>query len=274
MNGSCPWVTANPVQARKSTVGGWSQHEPIRWTDGACHAVRKTKKARAVYPANTTRPTHGGWRGSRGRWPAAASLRRHHGAASAQATRHPGAPRARGVVPPGPSRCPATDRHGTGVQEPLAAEGDRRGGDAVGVEAGVDHQDPGQVGGHPPDGGGQDDRVLRRSSPAVIPAFTWGSASAIVCWSPWRTRGAKRSSVRANSIRVEQFAVGPQPPDGGTDPLLDTAGGVGLAGDGVALGQAEAALGVGQDAPEQVVLRHEVPVEDAPCRPPAHPPGR
>ena len=76
-------------------------------------------------------------------------------------------------------------------------------------------------------------------------------------------RGAKRSSVRANSSRTKRCRLSSSHATEAPDPRLDATDGVGLVGDRLALGPAEVALGVGQDLAEELLLGGEVPVEDA-----------
>ena len=102
----------------------------------------------------------------------------------------------------------------------------------------------------------------RRIMPAAMPAFTWGRASATACSSPWRMSGAKRSSVRANSSRTKRWRLSSSHSIDAADARLDAAYRVGLVGDGLALGAAQVALGVGQDLAEELLLGGEVPVED------------
>ena len=75
--------------------------------------------------------------------------------------------------------------------------------------------------------------------------------------------GAKRSSVRANSSNVKRWRLASSQVTVARIPEADAPDGVGLVLDGLALGAAKVPLGLDQDLAEELVLRGEVPVEDA-----------
>ena len=117
--------------------------------------------------------------------------------------------------------------------------------------------------GHAEDGQGQDDRVLAAEQPG-------GDARAHVGEGVGHRLLVALADDRGEALlgagelhEDEEVAVVGQPAQGGPDPLLDAPGRIGLAGDGLPLGQAHGAEGVVEDLGQQLVLRFEVPVEDA-----------
>ncbi len=133
----------------------------------------------------------------------------------------------------------------------------------VGGAALFEHEHPRQAVGHAQDGVGEDEGV-------VAPDHAGGDARLHVGEGVGHGLLLALADERREPFlgpgeleKDEEVAVGVQPCHRRPDARLDAADGIGLVGDGLALGPAEVALGVGQDLAQELLLGGEVPVEDA-----------